>query len=238
VAQPTVAVIARGGTEIGIVDARPQSVEQIPVDAFGDPTTPIEQVTALPALRGLRFEVFEDLHRGGKNTQRPGLERLREHVHSDDVALFGRVVDVTEALRLKNAAHRGLRYSRTTRYALTGLLRCDRCGDTVHGTTNRSHYVYYVCRARYASRACSQPVARADSVEDQMRNWLAAIRLPPGFAETFAKTMRADRNGHGRRTERDVEKQRKAIDARIARLQELSSSATSREATTSRAERL
>ncbi|HEV8670611.1 MAG TPA: hypothetical protein VGS01_07735 [Candidatus Limnocylindria bacterium] len=54
-----------------------------------------------------------------------------------------------------------------------------------------------------------------------MRDWLAAIRLPLGFTETFAKTMRADSNRHDHQTERDVEKQRKVIDARIARLQEL-----------------
>lgn len=51
------------------------------------PTTQIEQCRALPALRGLTSEVFEDLHRSGKNTKRPGLERLRERLLEDDVAI-------------------------------------------------------------------------------------------------------------------------------------------------------
>ncbi len=50
------------------------------------PTTQIEQTRAMPALRGLRVEVFEDLHRSGKNTQRPGLDRLRSRLHDPDVA--------------------------------------------------------------------------------------------------------------------------------------------------------
>jgi hypothetical protein len=48
---------------------------------------------------------------------------------------------------------------------------------------------------------------------------LEAIRLPAGFAEAFAKALRAKTTPTHR--PRDVEKQRNAIEARIARLQEL-----------------
>lgn len=51
------------------------------------PATQIEQCKALSALQGMRVEVFEDLHRSGKNTKRPGLERLRERLHDNEVAL-------------------------------------------------------------------------------------------------------------------------------------------------------
>jgi len=51
------------------------------------PTTQLEQVKALAALRGMTFEVFEDLHRSGKNTKRPGLEALRERMQNPDVAI-------------------------------------------------------------------------------------------------------------------------------------------------------
>lgn len=51
------------------------------------PRTQIEQVRALPALHSLTIEVFEDLHRSGKNTARPGLERLRERMRDSDVAV-------------------------------------------------------------------------------------------------------------------------------------------------------
>ena len=51
------------------------------------PTTQIEQCKVLPALRDMRIEVFEDLHRSGKNTKRPGLDRLRERIQQPDVAI-------------------------------------------------------------------------------------------------------------------------------------------------------
>lgn len=51
------------------------------------PTTQIEQCKALPALQGMKVEVFEDLHKSGKNTKRPGLDRMRERLHDPDVAL-------------------------------------------------------------------------------------------------------------------------------------------------------
>jgi site-specific DNA recombinase len=50
------------------------------------PSTQIEQCRGLPALHGMKIEVFEDLHRSGKNTRRPGLERLRRRVQDPDVA--------------------------------------------------------------------------------------------------------------------------------------------------------
>jgi site-specific DNA recombinase len=51
------------------------------------PTTQIEQCKVLPALRDMRIEVFEDLHRSGKNSRRPGLDRLRERIQEPDVAI-------------------------------------------------------------------------------------------------------------------------------------------------------
>lgn len=50
------------------------------------PRTQIEQCKALPALRGLNVEVFENLHKSGKNTNRPGLERMLERIEGPDVA--------------------------------------------------------------------------------------------------------------------------------------------------------
>jgi DNA invertase Pin-like site-specific DNA recombinase len=52
------------------------------------PATQIEQCRALPALRGMQVEVLEDLHRSGKNTKRPGLDRVRERIHQGDVGVI------------------------------------------------------------------------------------------------------------------------------------------------------
>ncbi len=51
------------------------------------PTTQVEQCKVLPALNGLNVEVFEDLHRSGKDTKREGLDRLRARIQDPDVAL-------------------------------------------------------------------------------------------------------------------------------------------------------
>ena len=51
------------------------------------PKTQMEQCKALPALHGLRSEVIEDLHRSGKNTNRPGLDELLKRIEDPDVAV-------------------------------------------------------------------------------------------------------------------------------------------------------
>jgi DNA invertase Pin-like site-specific DNA recombinase len=51
------------------------------------PATQEEQCKGLPALRGLRTELFDDLHRSGKDTHREGLERLRARIQDPDVAV-------------------------------------------------------------------------------------------------------------------------------------------------------
>jgi site-specific DNA recombinase len=155
--------------------------------------------------------------------------RIRAAGSTDHVvkADFPAIVDkatweACEKVRTKNAAHNGLRYSRTARYSLTGLLRCQRCGGTVHGIRNArptATYSYYVCRSRYGSRSCSQPLARAEQLEEQMREWLAAVRMDDNVAPKFAAKIRAAAAKSPRRS--DPEKQRKALEERIARLDEL-----------------
>lgn len=151
--------------------------------------------------------------------------RIRAEGSTDRIvpALFPAIINEETwqkcaGVREKNAAHNGIRYSRRARYALTGLLRCRRCGSTVHGITTSGRYGYYVCRSRYGSGACSQPLARAGDLEDEMRDWLKAIRLPEGFAEAFALEIRKRRDepkatgAHSRE---------KALERRLARLRDL-----------------
>jgi len=125
------------------------------------------------------------------------------------------------ATRARNAAHNGIRYSRTARYALTGLLRCRRCGGTVHGvqsrTKNGKTYAYYVCRARYGSRSCSQALAPVAELENELRSWLNQLRLPDGFAEEFSRALHAGRDKPAPARRLTV----RSIETRLERLREL-----------------
>src|SRR6266508_472687 len=50
--------------------------------------TQAEQCRALPALRGLDVEVFEDLDRSGANTERPGFQAMLARLDRGDVAVI------------------------------------------------------------------------------------------------------------------------------------------------------
>ncbi|HAF11238.1 MAG TPA: hypothetical protein DCK98_14300 [Chloroflexi bacterium] len=112
----------------------------------------------------MKIEVHEDLHRSGKNTKRPGLDRLRERLHEPDVA---RLIAVDRRVRA---------------YALSGLVTCGRCGDNVRSKTYASHdraKRCYICRRRDAAGLCDEPRADADALEREILDWLRAIRVEP-----------------------------------------------------------
>ena len=125
------------------------------------------------------------------------------------------------AVRRRNAIQHTMHYDRRrTRYALTGLLRCEACGSTVHGVTTNSAGVrdYYSCRRRMQARACDQPYARRDVLEAEVRDWLAALQLPPGLEEAFAEGVARATSGPPRRARAD---RRKELTQRLARLEDL-----------------
>ncbi len=162
----------------------------------------------------------------GRVVYKPRRQRHRAGEDESVAATFPAIVSdelwaAAAAVRGRNAAHNGIRYSRTARYALTGLLHCRQCGGTVHGvqskTKNGKIYAYYVCRARYGSHSCSQSLAPVAELELELRSWLSQLRLPEGFAEEFARAIVAGRGKPA--PERRVTV--KAVETRLERLREL-----------------
>src|ERR1700732_1158251 len=51
------------------------------------PETQVDKCSALPAVHGLRTELFQDLDYSGKNTKRPGFIALLERARRGDVAI-------------------------------------------------------------------------------------------------------------------------------------------------------
>lgn len=162
----------------------------------------------------------------GRVVYKPRRIRGRDGADESVPGTFPAIVDpelwqAAAAVRGRNASHNGIRYSRTSRYALTGLLRCGDCGGTVHGVqASRSRgkvYAYYVCRARYGSRSCSQKPAPVADLETEIRSWLEQLRLPDGFAEEFSRAMRAGRGKPAPERRATT----KSIETRLERLREL-----------------
>ena len=77
---------------------------------------------------------------------------------------------------------------------------------------------YYVCRRRYGSKSCDQPLARVDELEGQMREWLQAIRLTEDFRKEFAKAIGGQ---PAKRATRSIADRRKSAEDRLARLRDL-----------------
>ena len=161
----------------------------------------------------------------GRVIYRPRRIRGRDGDDEGVPAAFPAIVDAElwaacATVRGRNASHNGVRYSRTARYALTGLLRCRQCGGTVHEvqTTKAAKvYAYYVCRARYGSHSCSQPLAPAPTLEAEVRSWLEQLRLPEGFTKEFAAAVRSGR-WKGTPARHTIVK---VVETRLERLREL-----------------
>lgn len=168
-------------------------------------------------------DVLENVRYSGRLIYKPRRNRREQPIEG----AFPAIVDMElwracEAVRDGHRLRRAFVYRRTARYALSGLLRCHRCGGTVHGSARRHErrsYGYYVCRARYGGSSCDQPLVRVEDLEGQVGEWLGAIRLPHGFEDAFAAAVRG-----GRRVARNVPPsgdRRRALELRLARLKDL-----------------
>ena len=64
-------------------------------------------------------------------------------------------------------------------YALSKLLRCERCGAPMHGSrgSTTKHRRYY-CATRRNHAGCDQPLALADDLETEILTYLAALTPP------------------------------------------------------------
>jgi site-specific DNA recombinase len=73
---------------VALVYVRVSRLDAKDADRKLSPKTQVEQCAALPAVRGLTVEVFEDLNVSGKNTQRPGFQRMLARLDRGDVAVI------------------------------------------------------------------------------------------------------------------------------------------------------
>ena len=134
----------------------------------------------------------------GRFVYRPRANPDGERIEGKYAALIDQETwSACATVRRRNHAQRTTHYDgRITRYALTGLLHCQRCGSTVHGLTRtrgdrgRSDATtYYSCRRRSGTLLCDQPLIRSERLEAQVRDWLAALCLPDKWREAFARYL-------------------------------------------------
>ncbi|WDL98645.1 recombinase family protein [Alicyclobacillus sp. ALC3] len=89
------------------------------------------------------------------------------------------VFDKAQAL-LRSRSKPGAKHSK---HPLTGLLRCERCGETMVCQVQRQakrEYRYYVCSKafRFGRSMCSQPNIRADELEQAIWTYLICLLTP------------------------------------------------------------
>ncbi|MBI4846289.1 MAG: recombinase family protein [Candidatus Omnitrophica bacterium] len=89
----------------------------------------------------------------------------------------------------------------THTFAFTGLMRCGECGAYItaeekfkhlkNGGTN--HHTYYRCTKRI-KRDCSEPPIRLEDLENQIRDILGKITIPPQFRDWAIKQLKVDQS--------------------------------------------
>ena len=75
-----------------------------------------------------------------------------------------------------------------TRYPLSGVVRCGKCGYRMTGVyAAHGERRYYRCAGRQKAGVCDAPSAIADVIEQQFAEWLDGFRLRPDWRERIAK---------------------------------------------------
>jgi len=106
------------------------------------------------------------------------------------------MVSFDEFDRVQNLLGRpGRSRPRQHEFAYTGLIRCGECGFSVTAEhkTNRygSQYIYYHCSKRRMDYACQQPCVSAESLEEQLFDFIQAVGIPRKFHKWgFDRTQR------------------------------------------------
>lgn len=115
-------------------------------------------------------------------------------------AVFEPLVEATtwtEVERLRIVHCLPVRENRKVRtYALTGLLRCSRCGGTVSGFVHggwrkTGPHPYYQCYQRRQGLGCDQPYFRQSDVEASVVNLLRAMAVPDAVANAMDAAVAA-----------------------------------------------
>ena len=130
-----------------------------------------------------------------------------------------------ERVRFKHRSFRSAKAAkRPSRYLLSGVLRCGRCGSTMSGQTWKSDRTHpatrnrYTCYLRRTAKACDMPYVEQDQLEAQLIDILRIVAMPGGLAEAVDAAVAAS-------LALDATKPRhmslKTVDARLERLRDL-----------------
>lgn len=113
-------------------------------------------------------------------------------------------------------------------FAYTGLIRCGECGAAITAefktknqkNGNTHHYTYYHC-TRKVNPSCSQKPIREDRMEEQIREKVGQITIPPEFHAWAIKYLREEQAQEIQDREKIRESQRQAQTACSRKLDRL-----------------
>ncbi len=102
-------------------------------------------------------------------------------------------------------------------YLLRKLLRRERCGARMHGTTGGGNAARrYMCSARRYGNPCGEPIVLADRLEQQLVEWIRDFKPDQRLIDRIVKAVKAER------PKRDpANAKRKELLGQLQRLQDL-----------------
>jgi DNA invertase Pin-like site-specific DNA recombinase len=103
-------------------------------------------------------------------------------------------------------------------YLLRKLLRCERCGSRMHGTTGSTPRVRrYMCSTRRYGNSCGEQIVKADGLEAQLVDWIRDFQPEGELLKLALESLRAD----GTRNAEEPAGRRNELLAQLERLQDL-----------------
>jgi site-specific DNA recombinase len=103
-------------------------------------------------------------------------------------------------------------------YLLRSIVRCERCGGRMHGTTGgRKREARYYCSTRKKKHGCDQPLTAAQPIEEQIARFLAEFRPNQAMRDEILHRLAS---GEDSDTE-DITRKRRQLNERRKRLRDL-----------------
>ncbi len=103
-------------------------------------------------------------------------------------------------------------------YLLRKLLRCERCGARMHGTSGSKPRVRrYMCSTRRYGHSCGEPITRALNLEAQLVDWIRAFQPDGELLDLLLETLRVEADTH---TEQPAERRGELL-GQLQRLRDL-----------------
>lgn len=124
-----------------------------------------------------------------------------------------RLFDAAAKVRAENRRGRAAVPRSSKVYALTGLCRCGRCGDSLHSRTDRQQQPMLFCHTRQKRHGCDQPWIRAVHVEEQLQQFVQMCTPPKDLAGWIASQVRSEG--------KDTRRERTNLEKRLRRLRDL-----------------